>query len=364
MKRGTIGRVQRALASVEARIFLVSLAVHLLFQVPLNAAMPFAYYSELSEGDARAYFPISLHPFPAQPAFSPNKYRRIVLPLLARMFPGERHLAFLIVGVVAASLAAVFFYRIARGSSAHARELTLLFAAVPYLFAGAHLGYTEPLMVAALLAGYDSVNRGRLCLGTACFAFAMLSKEIAVFPVLALFVVSTIGREWRKAAHTVLALALPTVYYLAVGLRWGDVLWLLRGDVERANVGFTPWVIAQLLRAAPREPLPFLLALDQMANIALLAVLILAIWKLAGQRHLFVYLALSCVPLLFLGPAVVYYNWHVGRQALIAPLSLLGLDAVIPRLRPLLWLVLLLMLGMSVYQSLFWAKFFWFHKLW
>ncbi len=208
------------------------------------------------------------------------------------------------------------------------------------------------------------MSRGQLWLGTVCFALAVLSKETAVFAVLALLAVSALGRDWRKAVHMGMALLPPAVYYVALGLHWGDALWLFRGDLHRANVGFTPWVIFNLLRTARGEPLPLLLVLDQLANMALLVVLFILVWKLKADRQLFCFAALTCVPVLFLGPAVVYYNWHVGRQALIASVSLLGLDRMISTLRPFLWAVALLMFAVSIYQALFWSKFFWFHKFW
>jgi len=360
-----LSRIRRGLASPEVRILLVSVTIHLLLQLALNWMMPFPNYSELGMGDATAYYPISAEPFPSQPAFSPNKYRRILLPLLVRtLFSWDRHFGFLIVNVVAVSLASVFFYRIARRHTAHPVELTLLFSAVPYLFTSAHLGYAEPLMVAGLLAGYDAWDQRRTGQSVVWNAVAVLAKEIAVFPVLALIAVTCLQRRWREALILGLAFVPAAAYYLALGWHWGDPLWLLGGDVERLNIGFTPLAIVDLIvnGGAPEFVPPWFLVLNQMGNVALLGLLSLAIYALRKRKDLCLYLVITSVPLLFLGWAVVFLNWHVGRQALLSSLSVLAADRLLPRWKRWLWPVVLLMLFWSLFQSLFWAKFFWIHK--
>jgi hypothetical protein len=365
MMRTVHGVLIRGLGSIEIRIFVVSLVLHFVLQVGLNMIMPFPYYSELSMADSSAYYPISGDLLPEHPVFSPNKYRRILLPLLVHIFfPWNRYLGFLVVDVVAVSVASLFFYKIAKMYSAYPLELTVLFSALPYLFAGAHLGYTEPLMVAGLLAGYYDLSRGRMWRSVLWHALALLAKEIAIFPILTLTLVYALESGVRKALPFPLALVPATIYYLALGLHWKDPLLLLQGDVEGMNVGFAPLLIVLLIgSAASQTYVPsWFLALNQVANVAFFTLLFLTVFWLRGHRNLFWYVGLSCVPLLFTGWSVVFLNWHVGRQGLIVSLSVLGFDRIMPWLKQFLWPILILMFLASCFQSLYWAKFFWFHK--
>jgi hypothetical protein len=353
--------------SIAIRIFVISLVFHLLLQIPLNALMPQPYYSQKSMGDADSYYTLSENPVPQQADLSPNKYRRILLPLLVYVFFGwDRYLGFLLVDVIAVSAAAVLFYQIARRYTQHPLELTVLFAAMPYLFASAHLGYTEPLMVAFLLAGYYVLMfQERVWQATGWLALATLSKEIALFPILAMVVLYAVSKGPRKAWPLVLAPIPAAVYYLAMGLHWHDPLFMLRPstEVEQSNLGSTFAEIARLFTSAGQQnyvPSWFLI-LNQVLNVLFFLFVGFLLYSLRTNRTAFWFTAISGVPLLSLGWAVVFLNWHVGRQALIIPLCLLGLDTIIPKIKPYLTPILMLLFAWSIFQSLYWARFFWAH---
>ncbi len=353
------------MTSVPVKIFAISLVLHLLLQIPLNLIVPYEYYSELSMGDANAYFDIARDPFPEQPVFSPNKYRRILLPMTVYLFfSWNPYLGFFLLDILAVSVAAVLFYMIARHYTRHPFELTLIFAAVPYVFASAHLGYTEPVMVALLLAGYYAlILQQNVWQATLWCALAVLAKEIAIFPVAALILIYTIKRGPRKSWPLALSVLPAALYYLALGIYWDDLLFMVHPESEtsRSNLGTSIGeAVRLLLSPADQDHVPpWFLVLNQIANLGLFAFLGLCVYWLRKERDLFWFAAVSYVPLLFMGWAVIFLNWHVGRQALILPLVLLGLDRFIPRLRPYFVPLLLLFFAGSIFQSLYWAKYFW-----
>jgi hypothetical protein len=352
------------LTPLTLKILVISLLFHLLIQIPLNLIVPYEYYSELSMGDANAYFSISQKPFPEQPEFSPNKYRRILLPLTVYLFfSWNPYLGFLVINVVAVSVATMLFYLIACHYTDHPFELALIFAASPYLFASAHLGYTEPVMVMCLLAAYYALMlRDWVWQATLWCALAILAKEIAVFPVGALILIYTLKKGLRKSWPLALSALPVALYYLALGIHWGDLLFMVNpeSDVERSNFGTSIGEIIRLIRSPESQPdvPPGFLIINQFLNLALFLFLAMTVYWLRKKRDLLLYTALSYLPLLFMGWAVISLNWHVGRQALIMPLCLLSLDQFMPQIKAYLGPLLLGFFAVSIFQSLYWAKFF------
>lgn len=185
----------------EALVLGGNLAIHLLVQAFALLLMPFAYFSELSLHDGHVYYTISQNLWPEHPFTLLSWHKRILLPVLANLvYPWDRHVSFLIIGVGAASLSAVFFYKIAQKYTRHPLWLAAIYSLLPWLFFSAHLSLNEPLLMLFLLAGYYYYTEDRPWAYTACFALALLSKEVAAIPLLAMTVLIWQRYGWKRGA--------------------------------------------------------------------------------------------------------------------------------------------------------------------
>lgn len=359
------------LNSLPLKLFLTSLVLHIVVQLLLNTILPLPFYSELNNHDGTVHYAISLNPLPDAPEFTVKRYQRALLPLLVwALFPWDRHFGFAAINIVAVSLAATYFYLIMQEHAeddSTALRLVFLCATTPYLFASAHMGLTEPLMLVALLAGYFHARRGELWPASAAYALAMLTKEIALLPVLAEFVllVRRVGlRRSLPASLPLLASFLPVgLWYLLVGLRWGDLFWMLGGT--EGQTGFAPAAIVDILRNPPAVASvpPIFFIVNQMANILLLGLIIAGLYGMRRSRPLVIWVGLSVFPLLFLGRAVYEYNFDIGRQALPAVLLFAALRrSWLLRDGRLCWPAIGGLLVLSLFWTLYYARLFVFYK--
>jgi hypothetical protein len=328
--RGFWGREERLILGL-------NLAMHALIQCIAVALMPLAYFSELSLHDGHVYYSISEQLWPEAPIWLLSWHKRILLPVLANVtFPWDKHVSFLIIGVGAASLSAVFFYKIARQYVDHALEVSVLYSALPWLVFSAHHALSEPLMMLFLLAGFYYFLGNRPWMYTGCFALALLSKELALLPILAMGVL--VGRRygWRRAAGFALAVLPFGLFCLAYGLHWGDCLWCLKESPENALENSFSWKTGlwwmyRTLRVGTESSANRSVAFwYDVANQALnLAVLVLSGLGLARLRRidseLFIYNLIVVVPLLFLGRNQYMLSSSLGRQFLVGALVMISL---------------------------------------
>jgi len=342
------------------KVFLASVVLYLAVQLLLNALLPFAYFSEFSGHDGSVYYAISGNPLPDMPLLSLKRYQRPLLPALVwALFWWDRHLGFSVVNAAACALAACYFYRIARERRAAAWRTTLVFAATPYLFVGAHLGLTEPLMIAGLLAGYYYARRGEYWKAFGGYAVALLAKEIAIFPILAELVFLFRQAGPRPALRIGLSLVPAAAWYLLLGLWWGQPFWMLHGT--DGQLGFGPAAMLALIAdpsAAHAAPRAFSV-LNQIANGLLLLLIAVGLYQLRDDGATLVWVGCSALPLLFLGQAVYANNFDLGRQALPATLLLMVVGASrFARSRVLYWSGVGGLLCCSLLWTLYFARFF------
>lgn len=356
------GVLTRYLESIEVKIFLVSIVLHLLIQLSLNAILPFSSYSELSGHDGSLYYAISSDPFPNAPSFTLKRYQRPLLPLLVwALFSWNRHLGFSVVNIVVGAISTVYFYKImGGGQAATALRLTLLYSVIPYLFASVHLGLAEPLMMAGLLAGYYYARRGDRCKAASGYAIALLAKEVALFPVLAEIVLEIRRAGLRHGLRLAVSFVPMAGWYLLLALRWKQPFWILHGP--EGQLGFGPAAMADLIlnldSVTGRLPAAFIV-LNQIANGLLLALIIVGLYQLRSSLPIVVWAAFSAAPLLFLGRPIYGNNFDLGRQAL--PASLLFITLRRSRLvldQKCYWLGVGGLLGGSLFWTLYFAKFF------
>jgi hypothetical protein len=351
---------RRVLQSTEAKLFLAGIVVYLLVQLALNTILPFPNYSEHSGHDGSVYYAIAADPLPDTPLFTFKRYQRPLLPLLVwAFFAWDRMLGLSVVNAVAASIAVVYFYKIVRErQAATALRLTLLFAATPYLFASAHLGLTEPLMMAGLLSGYYYARKGEPWKATLGYALALLAKEIALFPILAEVALRLRRGDVRGALRMAASFTPMAIWYLLLGLRWGQPLWMLHGT--DGQLGFGPSTMLALLTHPPAAQwyLAAFISLNQVANGLMLAAIVAGLYRLRGDRPAMYWVTFSATPLVFLGEAIYTHNFDLGRQALPAALLLvaLGSSRVIRR-RRYYWPTLVALVGCSLLWTLYFARF-------
>jgi hypothetical protein len=286
-------------------------------------------------------------------------------------------LSFLVVGIVAASLSAVYFYKIARHYTEHPIRLTLLYSALPWLFFAAHHALTEPLMMLTILAGYYYFLQERVVACTASFALALLTKELAAFPALAVGLLILRRWGWRRALLFSTALIPLGVFCLVYGLRWGDCLWCLKlgSGVE----GFFSWRtgfywMAHTLIHGTNSSANASVALvydigNQILNGALLCSTLVSLYVLwqRGPRELAFANTLVLIPLLFLGEAQYNLNSSVGRKFLLVSLTILAYARSVSSGRWMrsfgYWLAAAGMLALGILWTFLYAKFFVFYKL-
>jgi hypothetical protein len=363
----------------------LNLALHVLVQIVALLFMPLPYYSRLSLHDGNTYYRISQNLWPDQPITLLSWQKRILLPALATVvFPWERHLSFLIIGVGAASLSAVFFFKIAKRYTKHPFRLTILYSLLPWLFFAAHHGLNEPLLMLFLLAGFYYYLEDRPWVYTACFALAMLSKELAALPILAMTVLIWRRDGWRRAlTFGPIALFPFALFCLVYGAHWGDCAWCLKESAENPlensfslKTGF--WWMIQTLRTGTHSSANPTVALwydvvNQMLNVGLLAATAVGIIRLRKvNTELLIYNAIIAVPLLFLGRNQYALNSSLGRQFLIVSPALLGFDSMLAfkdqtKWVPLNRLAFFMVIGATILLSSFWillySKFFLVHRL-
>jgi Gpi18-like mannosyltransferase len=364
----------------EERLVLAgNLLIHLLVQFLALSLIPLANFSELSIHDGGAYYKISQNLFPINPNYGFHWHKRILLPLLANLaFPWERHISFLIIGIGAASLSAVFFYKIARKYSQNPLRLTIIYSALPWLFFSAHLGLTEPLLLLFLLAGFYYYLEDRPWGYTLCFALALLTKETAVIPIMAMAILIWKRHGWKRAA-VFLPVAIPFgIFCLAYGYHWSDCLWCARntpGNSFTWQSGLW-WMAMAVINGAHSTSNPtvsFLYNLaNQLLNLAVLTAIGIGIYQLRKiDFDLLLYCLLITVPLFFLGRNVYTFNPDMGRQFLASSLVLLGFDNVFEKCflrnkrtsRFLFFLLLTGMFGLSFFWILLHSGYFVSHKL-
>ncbi len=364
----------------EALVLGGNLAIHLLVQAFALLLMPFAYFSELSLHDGHVYYTISQNLWPEHPFTLLSWHKRILLPVLANLvYPWDRHVSFLIIGVGAASLSAVFFYKIAQKYTRHPLWLAAIYSLLPWLFFSAHLSLNEPLLMLFLLAGYYYYTEDRPWAYTACFALALLSKEVAAIPLLAMTVLIWQRYGWKRAALFAPAVLPFGLFCLAYGLHWKDCLWCARTELENALSMKTGlyWMILTLQTGTKSSANPVVAygydLFNQLLNLVLLAITAVGIYHLRRvDSDLMLYNLIISFPLLFLSRNQYMLNSSLGRQFLISALVILGFDGVFTwvmaagssRLRRAVPLLLLAgMLGLGVFWIALYSKFFLFNKL-
>jgi hypothetical protein len=354
------GSSAKTLWSTETKVFLCSILLHLTVQLLLSMLLPFPNFSELSGHDGSVYYSISYDPFPSTPAFTLKRYQRPLLPLVVwGVFSWNRHLGFILVNCIAVSFATVYFYRISKTKSTASIQLTVLFAIVPYLFAGVHLGLTEPLMMAGLLAGFYYARRDDALKAACGYAIAILAKEAALFPLLAELVLQTRRGCVRRSLLLALSFVPVAGWYLPLGVRWKDPLWFLKGT--EGQLGFAPWVMADLIRNSQSIDMASraFMILNQIANGLLLVLILVGMYQLRSKLSVLFWVAFSAAPLLVLGRPIYSNNFDLGRQALPAFLLLLALGGFPRVLRgKLYWLAAALGLWGSAFWTLYFARFF------
>jgi Gpi18-like mannosyltransferase len=373
-------RLQLFWGQEERLVLAGNLAVHLLVQLFALIWIPLADFSELSIHDGAAYYRISQNLFPVQPLFGFHWHKRILLPLLANFaFPWERHISFLVIGIGAASLSAVFFYKIAAKYTQHPVRLTVIYSALPWLFFSAHLGLTEPLLLLFLLAGYYYFLEDRPWGYTLCLALALLSKETAVLPIMAMTILIWKRHGWKRVAVFLPAVLPFGIFCLAYGYHWNDCLWCARNTPDNSFTWQSGlwWMVMGVINGIHSTSNPavtFLYNLvNQILNLSVLVAIGTGIFRLRKTNFdLMLFSLLVTIPLFFLGRNVYTFNPDMGRQFLISCLVILGFDNVFqgfPLLRSkrigkyLFFLLLTGMFGLSYFWILLHSGYFVSHKI-
>jgi hypothetical protein len=364
----------------ERVVLLGNMTVHLVVQLFALTLMPLAYYSELSLHDGAAYYLISQNLLPIHPLFELHWHKRILQPVLANIvFPWNRNVSFMLIGIGAASLSAVFFYKIAKKYSQHPITFTAIYSLLPWLFFSAHLGLNEPILLLFLLAGYYYYTEGRPWSYALCYALALLTKEVAIIPIFAITVLIWKRYGWKRAVVFV-PIVLPFgIFCLAYGLHWNDCLWCIRNTPENSFTWQTGvwWMFIALKTGTQSSANPIVSfvydLMNQILNLCVLVTIVYGIFQLRRiDFDLMLYNVLISVPLLFLGYHIYTLNADMGRQYLIGCLAILGLDRPLTKMtmgryKPLSRYTLLLsligMLGLSVFWIVLYSGFFFHHKI-
>jgi hypothetical protein len=209
----------------------------------------------------------------------PYRAGRILYPLLTYLLAlGQPSLipwALLAVNVLAAAAATAAAVAITRTLGARP-TFSLWVLLSPSIFVGLIADLAEPTAVACLVLGVALYLRGRLGWAGLALALATLAREVsgavpAIFAAHALW-----RRRWRQAALYLAPLALPALWHLWVGVRYGGLPLLkanpnfgfpLSGALYRAGVllGLTDPLLGP---RQPPDPFPELLIV--VASVALL----------------------------------------------------------------------------------------------
>lgn len=233
-------------------------------------------------------------------------------------------------------------------------------------------------MMLFLLAGFYYYLEERPLAYIACFALALLSKELAGLPVLAMTVLLWRRYGWRRALAFVPAMLPFGVFCLIYGLRWGDCLWCLKESPENPlensflwKTGF--WWMYLTLRTGTHSSTNPTVALvydvfNQILNVGLLLAVAFGTYQLRRlSSDLLLYNAIVSVPLLFLGRNQYMLNSSLGRQFLIASLAILGFEGLCARTKvDRMQLILLAICGgmfiLGVFWTVLYSTFFLHHK--
>jgi hypothetical protein len=330
-------RLRAFWGTAEVQVLLGNIVLHVLIQILGLALMPLAEFSELSDYDGAAYYRISYTLWPDQPIYLLHWHKRILMPLLANLvFPWERHISFLVIGIVAVSLSAVYFYKIASKYSQHPLILTVLYSMLPWLFYSAHVGLAEPLLMLFLLAGYYYYTENRPVGYTICFALALLTKEIAVIPLLALTILIWKRYGWRRVLSFLIAVLPFGLFCFVYGLHWDDCMWCAKNSPENSftwQSGFW-WIWVSLKAGSGISNNPVATLIYDLINAGLssgtLAVIALGIYRLRRvDIDLMLYNLLIYLPLLFLGYNLYSHNTNMGRQYLISSMVIIGFGGIL-----------------------------------
>jgi len=364
----------------ELQILGINLALHALVQLVALQFMPLPYYSRLSLHDGNTYYRLAQNLWPVQPLNQLSWHKRILhIVIGGHSIPWNMELSFLVVGIVAASLSAVYFYKVARRYAEHPFRLTLLYSALPWLFFAAHHALTEPLLMLTVLAGYYYFVEERDLACTAAFALALLTKELAAFPALAVGLLILYRRGWRRALLFSTVLIPLAGFCLLYGLRWGDCLWCLKlGEGHPSEGFFSPrtglyWMVHTLIYGTNSSANPTVaMAYDignQILNVTLLVSTALGVYLLwqRGQTDLAFVNTFALVPLWFLGSAQYNLNSSVGRKFLLVSLLILAYDRWVDSSRRTqrvgYWLIIAGMLALGILWTFIYAKFFLLYKV-
>jgi hypothetical protein len=364
----------------ELRILGINLAMHTLVQAVALQFMPLPYYSRLSLHDGNTYFRIAQNLWPSLPMAHYTWHKRILHVLLARVvIPWSLELSFLVTGIVAASLSAVYFLKIAKRFAAHPFRLTLIYSALPWLFFAAHHGLSEPLLMLTVLAGYYYFFEQRYSACTVAFALALLTKELAAFPALGVGLLLLQRRDWRNALRFCAALIPLFGFCLLYGRRWGDCTWCLKlGQGNPVEVFFSArtglfWIVHTLIVGTNSSAHPTVAILYDILNQALnvLSLIVLTfgvhqLWK-QGLRKLAFVNTILLVMVFFLGEEMYKFNHCVGRKFLLLAPVILAFDRWMDdrrrRMRVAYWLAIAGMSFLGILWTFMYAKFFLFYKV-
>ena len=375
---GIAQRVRGFWGRDELKVPGVNLLIHIVVQIVALQFMPLPYYSRLSLHDGNTYYRIAHNLWSQRPITLLSWHKRILLPLLGRfMIPWNPELSFLLVGIVAASLSAVYFYKIAKHYGNYPLRLTVLYSVLPWLLFAAHHSLNEPMLMLFLLAGYYYylIERDLAC--TVSIALALVSKELAALPALAIGILYIRQRGWRRALLFGAALIPFTGFCLAYGVRWNDLCWCLKEtpaiDIEDQFSWKTGlwWMYQAILNGTGSSANPTVAlaydVLNQVLNLVVVASAGLGVYLLSKtNKQLAFFNAMCVIPLWFLGRNQYMLNSSLGRQFLMGSLVILAYDRWmgLPNrvLRVAYWLAIAGMLALGILWTLLYAKFFVFYK--
>lgn len=322
---------------VEKRILIVNLAGHIAITLIGLLFMPLPFFSEFSLHDGNTYFQIAQNLWPDHPFTNLSWHKRILLPVLANLtIPVDKHLSFLVLGILPTSISAVFFYKIASRFSQQALALSWIYSSLPWLVFSAHHALNEPLMMFFLLAGFYYFLENRPILYIPLYALAILSKEIAIFAVISLGIIILIKKGVKPAILFSLSLLPFAFFCLVYGFLWKDCNWCLQ--VESVNsFSWKPglvWIWRSLFDYVPSSANLQIARLynlfNQVLNLTLLTFVTVGIVRLQRyDKQIFWYSTLLTIPLFFLGPYIYSLNVNLGRQFLISSLALIGYSKAI-----------------------------------
>ena len=357
----------------------LNLALHVLVQIVALLFMPLPYYSRLSLHDGNTYFRLAQNLWPPQPIEQLVWHKRILHLLLGRFaLPWNAELSFLVVGILAASFSAVYFFKIAKHYTAHPLGLTLIYSVLPWLFFAAHHSLTEPLMMLTFLAGYYYYLQDRILMSAVAFGLGILAKELVLFPALAVGLLILYRRGWRRAILFSTALVPLAGFVVLFALHWGDLLWYFKlgssveGFLSRRSGLYV--MVDTLIRGTNSSANPTVALIYDIGNQALNVALLIGsaagvywLWR-KGPRDLAFANTLMLVPLWFLGEAQYNLNSSVGRKFLLVSLVILAYDHLLNGSRHGLrraayWLTIAGMLALGILWTFLYAKFFTVYKL-